>query len=327
MTIKVSPFVRLPSGFSVNIFSEQGVQSFLETELSQTYISSDLKTIRTIRNDKNRTCTEEDLLYSLTAKIEFLPALADQTFFRDRVPESEIQVWLDFVIDELKALSTKPCWVRTGDLGADDMSSLNISAAMFKCHAVPVALAFESEYFYVLANFLKACPNRLPSTKIADQVTNIVSRAYFTAYLIFDHELASEKPFQKFEAAGILTEFIRCATIPQLDDDWQLSQSLLVACFDGLCACDQFLEAEFRRGQPCGDLVAAILRGEDGSKIKRPFILGQLQAIARHADARNNAADADAGIEFRSCNSCGESGNSEPFQGSLLKKCGRCRNV
>ncbi|CAJ1931379.1 unnamed protein product [Cylindrotheca closterium] len=174
--VKISPLVRLPSGLMVNIFTKGGVQAFLESELSQTYLSSDLRTIKDIRKTKNRTSEAEDLLFSLTAKIEFIATLADPILFAETVPESEIEVWFIFVLHELKALSAKPDWLRSGELDEDDMSCLNISAAMFHFHAVPVQLAFECEYVQLLADFLKACPTTLPSTEIAGQITNIVSR-------------------------------------------------------------------------------------------------------------------------------------------------------
>eukprot|EP00526_Cylindrotheca_closterium_P025794 CAMPEP_0113648094 /NCGR_PEP_ID=MMETSP0017_2-20120614/25491_1 /TAXON_ID=2856 /ORGANISM="Cylindrotheca closterium" /LENGTH=60 /DNA_ID=CAMNT_0000560255 /DNA_START=84 /DNA_END=263 /DNA_ORIENTATION=+ /assembly_acc=CAM_ASM_000147 len=60
---------------------------------------------------------------------------------------------------------------------------------MFEDHAVPVVLAFQSEFFFILADFIKACKGSgrgLPSPFISAWIPVIVGAAWATSQNQFD---------------------------------------------------------------------------------------------------------------------------------------------
>ena len=83
--------------------------------------------------------------------------------------------------------------------------------------------------------------------------------------------------------------------------------------------CVSFLKKEFKKGEPCGDVVRRIMDGTDGHGRKRPGIMQKLKTIAAYAEG-------DSMGKLKICRYCNKMETSEEFQMSLMK-CSRCKNT
>eukprot|EP00526_Cylindrotheca_closterium_P007374 CAMPEP_0113653144 /NCGR_PEP_ID=MMETSP0017_2-20120614/28409_1 /TAXON_ID=2856 /ORGANISM="Cylindrotheca closterium" /LENGTH=681 /DNA_ID=CAMNT_0000566091 /DNA_START=53 /DNA_END=2095 /DNA_ORIENTATION=- /assembly_acc=CAM_ASM_000147 len=281
------PYVTLPDGSRVDIGTEEGANALLLAGCGEEYISSKLKEIRKIRNKNRLLPQDEEKLQILHGFIAFFVVNADQQLFREKIPESEIQRWLDHVIQELKKLTNKRNWISTGELdGIDEMELASHCVSMMAKHAVPVALAFEGDFFRVLADFVasrKGNGRALPSTSVCDTIGWIVSCSFGVAHLNFDNKWTAEKIFKKLELCGMLEQFLRCVTVVV---DKEPAHQILCK----LQSCTMFLSEKFRKGEPCGDTLRAILDGKDGSTNILPEIFNRLQGIATLVAAMESPA-------------------------------------
>mmetsp|Transcript_17602 Transcript_17602/g.43307 ORF Transcript_17602/g.43307 Transcript_17602/m.43307 type:complete len:847 (+) Transcript_17602:218-2758(+) len=313
------PYVTLPDGSRVDIGTEEGANALLLAGCGEEYISSKLKEIRKIRNKNRLLPQDEEKLQILHGFIAFFVVNADQQLFREKIPESEIQRWLDHVIQELKKLTNKRNWISTGELdGIDEMELASHCVSMMAKHAVPVALAFEGDFFRVLADFVasrKGNGRALPSTSVCKAIGLIVSTSIRVAQLNFDNKWTAEKIFKKFEVCGMLEQFLRCVTVLVTVDKETAHQML-----DQLQSCTVILSKKFKRGDPCGETLRAIVDGKDGSKTILPEIFTRLDGIATLAAAMESPDD------LCKCNYCAKSSSSEAFQKSLMV-CSRCRTT
>ena len=204
----------------------------------------------------------------VSSSFEFLARNTESSFFRKRIPVSELQCWLHYVIDSIKTMSTKQRWIKTGNLGDLDTFTLNHCLPM-ACQVVPAALAFEGDFFQVLASFLKARKEHgLPSAEVCDSIVKTVVNAYREANTTFDNKWSSEKTFKKLEASGVLEEFLLCLTAPQ-PPSFEVHGT--VPMMNELESSSVFLKKKFRKGAPCGDFVLKILR--DGRAGMQPVQL------------------------------------------------------
>jgi hypothetical protein len=93
-----------------------------------------------------------------------------------------------------------------------------------------------------------------------------------------------------------------------------------------LTKCTLFIKKKFKRGQPCGDVVRAILEGKDGHKKTRPRIVKKLEAIDFFADYLQ-PSEAALNVFFkprRMCRHCSNGERTAEFQ-MALKACSRCK--
>ena len=79
--------------------------------------------------------------------IRALTSNADPALFREMIPYSEIRCILNSYVDYFKSIINNPAWVTTGDLQKVDIAVLDSVVAVFYRHVVPVALAFECDFF------------------------------------------------------------------------------------------------------------------------------------------------------------------------------------
>ena len=199
------------------------------------------------------------------------------------------------------------------------------------CHAVPTAMALESDLFQRLADMIRArkahTGRALPSKDVSETITLLVSNAYISCRMAFDNPWTTEKALKKLEATEILAEHLRCATIPQqaTAEEERLAAPGLFRMLDDLQACAPFLGKKFKPGEPCGDVVQTILQGTDGSPIQRPSILAKLRTIVRVVDSINRE-DHDPTTIGKMCRYCGKSEHSQAFQNSLML-CGNCKQA
>lgn len=136
-----------------------------------------------------------------------------------------------------------------------------------------------------------------------------------------NEDRAYDKVFKEWESCGWLKEYIRCSTIPQDGDNAHFPPGILKVYEHLNNNCFLLVKKKFKRGQPCGDVVSAIINGTDGSRIKRPRVMHKLHELANYADILQSKAQPS-----NICRNCNKFGNSEEFQKSLMK-CSRCKTV
>ncbi|CAJ1967180.1 unnamed protein product [Cylindrotheca closterium] len=318
----------LPDGSCVDICTEEGANAFLQSGSSDEFqtFSGNVETLSQIRSKRRLNAGDKQTMIMLGFTIDSLAQYADNRVFRQCVPESEIRAWLNYTIEEIQKLSTNRNWISTGNLQQHDAFVLNPCISMMM-HAVPTVMVFESDFFQVLAEFVrarKADGRALPSTDICETITLIVSNAYMSTQMAFDNKWTTEKTLKKLEATGVLVEFIRCATVPQPGEQHARG---FFRMLDEMQTCTPFLSKKFQKGEPCGDIVHAILEGKDGSRTKRPSLINKLMTIVKFVDSMNTHPDTDAGgLNIKMCRNCNKSDRSEAFQKSLMQ-CARCQSA
>lgn len=329
--------VHLPDGRCIDICTPTGANAFLQSGTnSQTFeqFSGNVATMSKIRSKRRLNAGDKETLVMLCFTIDAVAQYSDHDVFRQCVPEREISVLLDWTVAEIQKLTSNRNWIATGNLQRHDAFLLNYCISLMM-HAVPTALVFENGhlFFPVLTEFLQARKmadggsnddnnnnsggRGLPNTDISESITLIVSNAYMCSQMAFDNTWTSEKALKKLEATGILTEFIRCATVPQYNDPKGLFRML-----DEMQTCTPFLRKKFAKGEPCGNVVLAILQGKDGSRQKRSKVINKLQTIVKFVSFMDNTPDQD----IRMCRNCAKSDHSDAFQQSLMK-CARCQSA
>ena len=200
--------------------------------------------------------------------------------FAEKVSSGEIEYWMDHVIAEVNEKTKDPSWQRTGMLEQHDAFIINPCISMFQ-HYLPLMLAFEKGFFQVFHDFLAAIKApMLPCEDVANTVCLLVSNA-FAVSTAFTKTTAwtPEKLFKKMESCGMLEQFIRCSIIPPPRFPHGIDRF-----YDELTKCTLFIKKKFKRGQPCGDVVRAILEDKDGHKKTRLRIVKKLEAIDSFAD-------------------------------------------
>lgn len=321
--------VLLPDGRKVDLCTPTGADEFLRCPCGGDfkYFSTNINDASQIRRKKKLNAADKSRLTMLYFSMDSVAKYGTPQLFRDMVPQSEIEVWLDHVISQLQKKTEDQRWASTGNLEQHDAFILNPCVSMFM-HPVPVALAFEKGFFKVVADFIhvrKGNGRALPSTDISDTISLIVSNTAMTCRYGFDNPWTAEKIFQKFDASGILAQFMRCSTVPQtydsVLDDWAPG---LLKTYDELLTCVLFLEEKIKKGEPCGDTVAAILEGKDGHTTKRPAIIQKLKMIASYAALLQPIGQRAGSLKH--CRYCNKMEMSEEFQ-MTLKRCSRCQSA
>jgi len=289
-----------------------------------TIFSDGVKAIEKILQNKKKNLSVQDK-ETILNKCSFLLIVtmnANHHMFRNVVPESEIRCWMTYSVSALKRIAKDPHWIATGELLVRQASPLPVCTAILK-YPVAVALAFEREFFHALGTFVKARKGRdnlLPAEDISQSVVLMVVKSFGVATSSANYKFRwhAEKVFKKFESSGILEQFLRCLT---LEED-HLSMILFL---NDLQSCVSFLHRNFKKGQPCGDVLIAILQGKYGSQVKQPAILKQLEAISKVVEASDTSNNVNTKMT-KMCRRCGKSDSSDAFQASL-KQCARCKTA
>jgi len=318
--------VSLPNGNRVDISTKEGVNALLQQADGFNFFSETVKKLNMSQNNGRR--MKFKTKSKLISVFRLLPQKADRTLFRGKIPESEIQCWLDYVIEGIRGLTTNKSWIQSGHV-ADAWLLLEPCQFMF-CHGVPVVLAFESEFFQVLSSFIKVRKESdgraMPSTRLCNQIALLVSSAFTVSISGFDNNWSSEKSFKKLDASGILEEFLRCATVPYPTESADWNKHLYTTLYF-LQLCTRILLQRFQKGKPCGDTLQAILDGKDGAKSGTSSkVMKRLQAIAsasimRASDAAEHEHGSCLSLAY-GCYNCGKLVS----KGSLMH-CARCITI
>jgi hypothetical protein len=132
----------------------------------------------------------------------------------DKIPESEIECWMDHVMEQITDKTKDDRCVHTGILSDRHHAFLLLKpcVSMFM-HSVSTHLAFEKDIFRVLANFIASRKKpSLPCTEIARHVVMIMINKLCTVSSNQEILLIVEEAFKKLESSGMLVQYIRCST-------------------------------------------------------------------------------------------------------------------
>ena len=324
-----SIIVHLPNGSSVDVYTRNGAHAFIQKPGPFDYFTSNIESANRIRqkakenNGRKLTPKEKQQLEVTYLMADALAGNSDENIF-NKIPESEIGCWMDHVMEQIAEKTKDRRWIQTGILSERcDTFLLNPCIAML-LHPVPIRLAFEKGFFQVLSDFIasRKAPS-LPCTDIAETVVMLVSNA--VCYIWNNQDMISltvEKALKKLESSGMLVQYIRCSTIPQLIGNMGVSK-----LYDELIKCPALIKKKFRTGHPCGDVVNDILNGTKYSK-RNVEVIKKLKIVSSFADIMQPSHCEEGTLQkgLKLCRYCSKSGNSTDFQMSL-KACGRCKHT
>jgi hypothetical protein len=226
------------------------------------------------------------------------------------IPESELRYFLQHTLNTLKTLSTDRNWLRSGALSLSHELLLMVVAAFSK-HIWFFKTFHSNEDMEAFAKFYASRKkNDTPNHKVAHLIVLIVNNAL--VYLM-QEGLSHEKALGTMEKSGLLGQFIRC--VPA-HPEWSAQ------VVTSLQACLQLVKKKLKSGTRTGDILDAVVAGEDGPiNEKAKASLARLQSLARLCNNNNN--DRNNTENLKSCRRCDKI--ERQSDDVLLKKCQRCK--
>ena len=315
--------ILLPTGENVNILTEEGANTFISTNDTFFGFSSNIEMADKLRKKKklNRQQKEDlKMIYILIGEVA--DNATDDVF--DNVSKHELKSYFEHVTRVLKSIITDVKWIRTGILQDIDREIINNTVPLMKrVHAVE--MAFECNYFKVLAELIAArkAPS-LPCPEIATLSCATMNNARISLLRPMsgnENEKAdatTAKSFKRFEACGILAQFLRCSTTPSAADPG------MFMCYNELLRCQSLIKKKFKKGEPCGDVVHDILFKIDGDSHCSKRITEYLKNIAFLARLSQSDKNDLTTVPNRVCRYCNEGEFTKAFQESL-RVCSRCQ--
>jgi hypothetical protein len=307
--------VLLPDGRNVNIRTQEGADIFIGGPDFEGF-SSNMEDVNRIQQKQNLSNQDKGRLEAHYVMVDVLAQHASPNVFK-QIPKSELKSWWDHTIVVIQKLTTSGRWTRTGSLEEHDAFCLNACVPMLT-HPQNCLLAFESIFFAVLAAFVQAVqssPSKmtLPCADVSETVCMICSNARFTLVgPSSSTPWGGDKIFKKYEASGILVQFIRCSTVPQPRE-----ASGLIKTYEDLLQCNVLLKKKFKKGEPCGDVVHAILKQKDGHPAKTKRIVTFLTSIAKLA----GTLQTDINMVRTMCRHCAKHSSGK------LMACAKCHQA
>mmetsp|Transcript_42947 Transcript_42947/g.103937 ORF Transcript_42947/g.103937 Transcript_42947/m.103937 type:complete len:155 (+) Transcript_42947:116-580(+) len=116
-------FVLLSDGSRVDVGTKEGANALLRGSSNIDYFSNAVKELKKIRSKPRVTMKGRERHMVVCSAISKLSAHADRGVFRERFPESEIQYWMDYTMEEVTKLTTNSKWTRFGDLNDIDFGT------------------------------------------------------------------------------------------------------------------------------------------------------------------------------------------------------------
>ena len=237
MSKSLSIIINLKSGQGINVCTRGGAHAFIrytqENQLEVTHLTADTRNgahastrktgqfnfFSSIIGGKLATSQEECQVQLIEMNLiaHALAENCDPEIF-DRIPKSEIECWMDHVMEQITERTKDDRCAHTGILSDRSHTYLLLKqcVSMFM-HSVSTSLAFEKGFFQVLANFIasRKTPS-LPCTEIvARNVVMIMSNVLYTVSSNQEILLTVEEAFKKLESSGMLVQYIRCLTTTQ----------------------------------------------------------------------------------------------------------------
>lgn len=311
----------LPDLSRVDIRTEHGANAYLQqfSQLGGDCLSNDAEEISKLCSKRQLNIMDQSKLVSKNMFVGFIAQAASYDVFRKHVTRNTIMAWLNLLTEQIKKFTTNRDWINTGKLPYHDTILFDTCTGILR-HAVPTVLAFEGEFFAAVADFVKARKGKgqaLPCEDVGYTFTAIVANSYLTSTRNFDNPWTTEKVLKKLEATGILEQFLRCVTVPET---YESLGPPLHTFLDEFQHCIPFVSKKLKPGQPCGDVINAILEGRDGSKVKHPAVLNKLRTMMRLAssvDPEHKFGDLN-----KICRNCGKLDGSD-----ALMRCARCQGA
>jgi hypothetical protein len=281
--------VKLPNGRKIELASREGADDFVDT-VGTDFISTNL----TAANDA-------ELMFAYTM-ITSISDHASPEKIASGIPESELRTFVEHSRDTLKTLSTDRTWLRSGTVSMWHNLLLQ-AVASFSKHPSFLKIFVSDEGMEAVAKFYASRKkNDTPSQSVAQSIIFLVMNAFIALY----QEGAGEKAFGTIEKTGLLGQFIRCVPVKPEDS---------AAVVKSLHKYLQLVKKKFRSGTRTGDILDAVIAGEDGpinEKVKS--LLAELQSLARLSNDYDNKS-------LKMCRHCVK---SETLGGAKLMKCQRC---
>jgi hypothetical protein len=203
--------------------SSNGAHAFTKETEKFNFFASSIEVTNRIRqkakeNNPGKLTTQEEEQLVVTYVMAYALAENSDPEIFNKIPESEIECWMDHVMEQITEKTKDDRCVYTGILSEqrDMFLLLNPCVSMFM-HSVPTRLAFEKDFFRVLANFIASRKaSSLACTEIARNVVMLMSTVICTVICTVSSNqkilLTVEKAFETFESSGILVQYIRCST-------------------------------------------------------------------------------------------------------------------
>ncbi|CAJ1961753.1 unnamed protein product [Cylindrotheca closterium] len=307
------------SVLEIDLVTEAGRKKFHE-DSGDIFVSCvrDLVKIQQLRNLTAYDKAQVETIHQILVKLATTMPPED---FRKKVPEFDTIMFMRHAMIEIQRLTSEPSYIQTGELDNHECVLIPLAALCFQI--VPGAVAFESEFFQILADFVKARRSkkkrrRLPSQENCRLICEIVSNAYIASQEGFDNNWPAERVFKKLEESGILQQFLRCLTVPGSMKNYP---KRITSMLDNLHNCPLILKKKFKRGQPCGDTLSAIIEGRDGSVDQESDVIKSFQTLKEAATA------ADPTRYKPKQETCSHCGKQEPAESISHMSCSRCKLV
>eukprot|EP00526_Cylindrotheca_closterium_P004996 CAMPEP_0113603508 /NCGR_PEP_ID=MMETSP0017_2-20120614/1315_1 /TAXON_ID=2856 /ORGANISM="Cylindrotheca closterium" /LENGTH=628 /DNA_ID=CAMNT_0000511903 /DNA_START=51 /DNA_END=1934 /DNA_ORIENTATION=+ /assembly_acc=CAM_ASM_000147 len=278
-----------------------------------------LELIKTQQQQNSMNDYDKDQVSTMYRVMVIIATSTSPHDFREKISKRDIEMFMQHATNEIIKLISKRNYIETGALEKHDCVLTPLAALCYQI--VPGEVAFQSEFFEVLAEFVKACnPNkngrRLPSPENCRLVCEIVSSAYVASRQGFKTILPAEKAFKKLETSGMLQQFLRCLTAPESMENDPKNVNFMLG---ELQNCPSMLKKKFRRGEPCGDTLFDIVEGRDGSEVQLSDVVTYFNTLKDTVIAADPTRYIQRQVEI--CNNCRK---GVPSEGSLMT-CARCK--
>jgi len=313
----------LPDGRTVDLNTTEGADAYIMCN-EKNYCSKIIREASVVRSrlvGGNQIFVETEILYQIYSQLGMSSQVASDEVFA-QIPDSELECWFDHFMQLLVTWTTDDTWRSTGDIHPCNHVLFKVTTQMFK-HKSPIAVALDTDFLRVLADFLEArSDSGLPHFMIAQHVCKMLSS--MTCFHLYhaiskkdrtkETKVAScrEKFMRKLESSGILCQFLRCSTLLPSDECTKLDYFI----FDEIVKCPRHLKSNFVKGSICGDTVLAILDGTSYACANEK-ILKYMRSIARLAEEFGKSG-VDI-VKIQNCYFC------QNVIKTGLKLCSRCK--
>jgi hypothetical protein len=307
----------------MELCSEQGANDFISLNPPFNFFSVNLPHASAIykrvakSSSKSVKAAEKNQLTQIYFTIDSFAKYGYQEIFLT-IPEAEIQLWFQHVIPQLAILQQDPAWMKHGKL-EQYQSFLLIPNSSLMMHEVPAKTAFETGFFQAVADLLAIHkPPALPCQDIAETICLICGNLFITLTLAQPSPWCCDMFFKKLETTGLLVQLLRCSTMPLPGGPNRPGDiPCLMKMYEDLSKSASVVKKYFKKGDPCGDTLRAILDGRDGWRKgpkRRTRVLNyftHISSLANLVDAHTSPGSNDVDVaSSRSAGGVGGGGSS-----------------
>eukprot|EP00579_Thalassiosira_antarctica_P012493 CAMPEP_0201922726 /NCGR_PEP_ID=MMETSP0903-20130614/10681_1 /ASSEMBLY_ACC=CAM_ASM_000552 /TAXON_ID=420261 /ORGANISM="Thalassiosira antarctica, Strain CCMP982" /LENGTH=554 /DNA_ID=CAMNT_0048459913 /DNA_START=59 /DNA_END=1719 /DNA_ORIENTATION=- len=320
--------IALANGRTVDVETKQGANYFISTTNPESFefFSSNLEHVQEVctrvQSRATKRPTEQEIL-ELTAVYATANALAansDPDTFA-KIPQSEIECYVDHAMEQIVNKTNDPHWRTTGILVDDHDQTMIHGLIEFFMHPIPCKLAFQKDFFAVLAKFVAAPPALYADD--AEATVMIVTNAVISVVSNKEILSSTEKAFKKLCECGMLAQYIRLSASGSFNGD---TGAGVLKFYDELILCSSLIKKNFGKSKPCGDVAIEIL--SNPSIAGHLHVVQKLKTIMAFTNLLEQQAEAPPSIKegFKMCRYCNKMEQSLEFQQSL-RKCSRCKST